>query len=389
MKRVTIIGSSFAALTAIRRLRAKDKTLQITVIAPKAEFLFYPSLVWIPSGLRTSNDVVVPLEPFFRRMQVEHRAEMATGLEDQGRTVVTEGGRVHNDGLIIACGGRYIQKLPGIEHAFTPCAGLAQTEAVRDRLKAMDGGTIAIGFAGNPKEPTAVRGGPMFEFLFGIHNQLRREGRRHRFRLVFFNPMAEPGKRLGPRAVKGLLDRMAKMDIETHLGHKLKRLEANKIITEGGEITADLILFMPGMTGLKWFDSTPLPRSPGGLIQADAQCRVPGFEQMYVAGDAGSFPGPEWLPKQAHMADLQAETAAENLLMEFNGQQATKSFRAELVCVVDDLEKGVLVARTANRGLVLPPLRVFHWAKRLLEWWYLKKYRRRSEQRLGTPSAIR
>jgi sulfide:quinone oxidoreductase len=28
----------------------------------------------------------------------------------------------------------------------------------------MTSGSIAVGFAGNPNEPTAVRGGPMFEF---------------------------------------------------------------------------------------------------------------------------------------------------------------------------------------------------------------------------------
>jgi len=29
-----------------------------------------------------------------------------------------------------------------------------------------------------------------------------------------------------------------------------------------------------------------------------------------VAGDSGSFPGPDWMPKQAHMADLQADSIA-------------------------------------------------------------------------------
>ncbi|MGC1954763.1 MAG: FAD-dependent oxidoreductase [Gammaproteobacteria bacterium] len=375
MKRVTIIGAGFAALTAIRTLRAKDKAIHLTVIAPKPEFLFYPSLIWIPSGLRSNDDVVVPLEGFFQRMRVNFHAGEALGLEDRGRTVLTPQGKVQNDGLIIACGGRYIKKLPGIEHAITPCEGVAEAEAVRDRLKALDSGTVAIGFAGNPQEAAAVRGGPMFEFLFGVHNQLKREGRRERFRLIFFNPMSEPGKRLGAKAVKGLMGRMAALGIETHLGHKLTRFEANKVITAGGEFHADLILFMPGMTGAAWFDQTDLPRSPGGMIQADAHCRVPGFEHVYVAGDAGSFPGPDWLPKQAHMADLQAAAGSENLLAELDGHTPEKTFRTELICVVDDLETGVLVARTPQRTLVLPPLRVFHWSKRLLEWWYLRKYR--------------
>lgn len=389
MPRITIIGAGFAALTAVRTLRAKDKAMHLTVIAPKPEFLFYPSLIWIPSGLRSRSDVVVPLEGFFQRMRVDHHVGAAIGLEDEGRTVITSSGRVENDGLIIACGGRYIKKLPGIEHAITPCQGVAEAEAVRDRLKALDGGTIAIGFAGNPQEATAVRGGPMFEFLFGLHNQLKREGRRDRFRLVFFNPMLEPGKRLGPKAVKGLMGRMAKLGIETHLGHKLTRFELDKVVTAGGEFQADLILFTPGMTGPAWVDQTSLPRSPGGMIQADAQCRVTGFERVYVAGDAGSFPGPDWLPKQAHMADLQAAVGAENLIAELNGRASEKTFRTELVCVVDDLETGVLVARTPQRTLVLPPLRLFHWSKRLLEWWYLRDYRRAFNPSQSAPSPIR
>jgi sulfide:quinone oxidoreductase len=239
----------------------------------------------------------------------------------------------------------------------------------------MTGGTIAVGFAGNPNEPTAVRGGPMFEFLFGIDTQLRREGRREQFKLVFFNPSKEPGARLGAKAVAHLLAEMARRNVTTHLGHKMVRFEADKVVTEGGEFAADLILFMPGMTGNAWFDATALPRSPGGLLQADAQCRVPGFEHVYVVGDSGSFPGPDWMPKQAHMADLQAAAAAQNLIDGLAGRPQTTGFKAELACIIDALGTGTLVWRTEERNLLLPPLRLMHWAKRGFERRYLGRYR--------------
>ena len=159
-----------------------------------------------------------------------------------------------------------------------------------------------------------MRGGPMFEFLFGIDEQLRKEKRRDKFEIVFFTPASKPGARLGPRAVQGLQDEMKKRDIKTHLGHKMKSFTKNSFITEGGEVKASLILFMPGMTGNKWFDNTELPRSEGGMIKADKYCRVEGWDKVYVVGDSGSFPGPDWLPKQAHMADLQSGAAAANLL---------------------------------------------------------------------------
>ncbi|WP_311196187.1 NAD(P)/FAD-dependent oxidoreductase [Thiothrix winogradskyi] len=204
---------------------------------------------------------------------------------------------------------------------------------------------------------------------------LRQQGRRDKFKLVFFSPADKPGNRLGEKAVKGLLDEMQKRGIETHLGHKMKGFEADKVKTEGGEFAADLILFMPGMTGNLWFDNTTLPRSAGGLLKANQHCKVEGFDKVYVAGDSGSFPGPDWMPKQAHMADLQAEAAAKNVLAELNGSTADATFKIELMCIVDSNNKGMLVSRTEQKNLMLPNSRVFHWAKRGFEWWYLRQYR--------------
>lgn len=374
---LTIIGCSFAALAAIKKIRRLDlgRKIRITVIAPEAVLTYLPSLIWIPSGLRNRETIRVPLAGFFERNHIHFHHGEATGLTEGGRTVVTTRGEVTNDILLVASGGSYIQKLPGIEHSLNPCSGVAAAEAFQEKVAALDGGTIAMGFAGNPKEPTAVRGGPMFEFLFGLHNQLLREGRRERFELAFFTPMPEPGKRLGPKAVRGLLAAMAKRNVVTHLGHKMVRFEADKVVTEGGEIPADAILFIPGMTGPKWLASTGLALSPGGFLQADAHCRVDGAERVYVAGDAGSFPGPEWRAKQAHMAEVQAAAAADNIVAEWKGRTPDKTFRTELVCIVDDNRSGTLISRFPGFNLILPPTPLMHWMKLFLEWKSLYPYR--------------
>ena len=375
MKKITIIGSGFAGLTAVRTLRKQDKQCQITLISPKAELVYMPSLIWVPSGAASEKDIIVPLDNFFKRMNVCHIASEVTGLEDNGRKVITSNGAYQNDALIIASGGRFIKKLPGIEHAITPCEGLSAAEKIRDRVREMDGGNIAIGFSGNPKEPSAMRGGPMFEFLFGLDTQLRAEGRRDKFNLTFFTPAEKPGARLGKKAVKGLLSEMKKRNIATHLGNKMKKFEADKVVTEGGEFDADLILFMPGMTGNTWFDNTELTRSEGGLLKADKFCQVEGADKVFVAGDSGSFPGPEWMPKQAHMADLQAEAAAKNALDVLDNRSATNTFKIELMCIVDSNNKGMYVSRSLTGGLMLPNCRLMHIAKKVFGWWYLRQYR--------------
>ena len=132
---IVILGAGFAALTAVRELRRRSPDARISLIAPKAEFVYLPSLIWIPTGLRQGKDLILPLDNFLRDHGVEFVAGRVTGLENGGRTVVTDQGKLANDALVIATGGRFIKKLPGIEHALTLCEGVASAEAIRERLE--------------------------------------------------------------------------------------------------------------------------------------------------------------------------------------------------------------------------------------------------------------
>ncbi len=376
MKHTTILGSGFAALNAVRVLRKQGYQGRISLIAPKAELFYYPSLIWVPAGLRQESDLTVPLTNFFKRHQVDFQAGRVIGIDSHQKQIQTDDGSSYSYGkLIIASGGRYIKKLPGIENSYLPCEGYAPTQAYSEKLANLKGGNLCFGFSGNPKEPSAMRGGPIFEFLFGIDTLLRQQNRRDKFTLTFFSPAPKPGARMGGKAVERLLAEMKKRDINYHLGHKLKKMTETEVITEDSTLPSDLTLFMPGMTGPDWLRNSDLPVSEGGFIQADKYCQVPGCNDVYVAGDAGSFPGPDWLPKQAHMADLQAEAAAKNLVANCNNQAASHIFRVELICIVDSLTTGMLVYRDQKRSLQLKG-KPFQWAKRLFEWRYLLPFRR-------------
>ncbi|ALG68656.1 NAD(P)/FAD-dependent oxidoreductase [Beggiatoa leptomitoformis] len=375
MSSIVILGSSFAALRAVKTLRQAGCTSPITLIAPRPTLFFYPSLIWVPSGLRNEQDLTIPLDKFFARYQVTYQTGTVTGLDPVAHIVQTDKNTFAFDGLIIGSGGQFIKKLQGLEHSYLPCGGFQEIKAYTDKLNALEKGTLTFGFSANPKEPSAVRGGPVFEFLLGIDTLLRQQGRRDKFKLIFFNPSTTPGQRLGGKAVTALLAEMAKRGIETHLGHKMQGFTANKVLTEGGEIASDLTLFMPGMTGPAWAEASGLPLSEGGFIKANEKCQVSGFEKIYIAGDGGSYVAPDWLPKQAHMAELQATTAAKNLLLEMAGKTPTHTFKHELVCIVDSLNQGMLVFRNDKQVRLLSPNRLLHWAKRIFEYWYLRQYR--------------
>ncbi|MDD3759266.1 MAG: FAD-dependent oxidoreductase [Acidithiobacillus sp.] len=378
MAQFIIIGSGFGGLTAVRELRRRAPDAEIRLVAPKPEFIYYPSLIWVPTGLRQGEELRIDLRDFFQRQRVEFVADTVQSIDAQGHVQLESGTSLEQDALIIAAGGRGLRKLPGIEHSLAICDGIETAQQIRERLQSMAGGNIAFGFAGNPQEPSAVRGGPIFELLFGIDTYLRRQGTREKFTLTFFNPMREPGNRLGADAVAGLLAEMERRQIRTHLGHKITGFDAQQVHTEGGDIDADLILFMPGMTGPAFAANSALPLSPGGFLQADNHCQVPGLPGVYAVGDAASYgDSPNWLPKQGHSADLQAKTAVHNALRHVQGQAADQTFRQELICIVDSLDGGNLVYRSPNTARVVPGS-WWHLAKRVFEWRYLASYRPRS-----------
>jgi len=374
MKHVLICGAGFAAATAVKTLRKQGFNGRISLLAPKPELFYYPSLIWVPAGQRTESDLQVDLRPLFKRHKVDYIAGKVTGLDAESQKVLHDGGEIQYDALIIATGGRYLRKLPGIESAHIACAGWDDTKAFSDKLASLKSGTLAFGFAGNPKEPSAMRGGPVFEFLFGTDTLLRQQGRRDQFSLVFFSPAARPGQRLGDKAVDRLLGEMKKRGIDTRLGQKPKKIENNTLFLEQDQITADAILFVPGMTGPDWAADSGLSLSEGGFFKGQKNCLVEGCSNIFVAGDAGSFPGPDWKPKQAHMADLQAEAAAKNCIAIFNKQTPDHTFKTELICIIDTLSNGSLIYRGEKRSMMfkMPPL---HWAKNWFEKIYLKAIR--------------
>src|SRR3569623_1044376 len=174
---IVILGSGFAALTAVRELRLRDREVRITLVAPRATLTYYPSLIWVPSGMRRGADLDIDVSGFLAKHDVAFHAGRVTGLADGGRTVLTASGPLANAALLIASGGRFLTALPGIAHAQTICEGASAAAAIRERLTDMTDGTIAFGFGTNPKEQGARRGGPVCAAAWRCRTAVRTSGR--------------------------------------------------------------------------------------------------------------------------------------------------------------------------------------------------------------------
>ena len=374
MSHVVVIGAGFGGLKAVEELHARDPLLEVTLVAPEPAFVYWPSFVWVPSGRRDPDDLTVDVRDWLDAHGAAFHAGRVEAVRDGGRTVVTDGGTLEADGLVVASGGAPVDDVPGLEHTLSICAGAEAARAIRDRLAALDGGRLALGVAGNPKHRPAMRAGPMLELVFALDRQLREEGRRERFALTFFTPEADVGARPGDRAVEGLLARLERLGVRLELGGRIERFTADGVVTDRGDLAADLTIFMPGLTGPSWLARSALPVTASGHLAVDARARVEGLERVYAVGDSAAFPGPLWQAKQAHTAELQAEAAAANLVAELRGRTPERAVRHEVINVFDSLDRAAFVYRDGRGQIMLPPNPVAHYLKLGLEAQALRKY---------------
>jgi sulfide:quinone oxidoreductase len=116
-KRVAILGSSFAGLTAALELRKRvSDRHEIVVLDPRPDFTFIPSLIWLPFGIRDAKDVTFPLAPVYASKGIRFVNEAAAGIDLDAHLVRTASGEELNyDKLFIGTGPRLaFEKVPGL-----------------------------------------------------------------------------------------------------------------------------------------------------------------------------------------------------------------------------------------------------------------------------------
>jgi len=98
MAAIVVVGGNFAGLTAAletrRRLRKVDPRGQhdILVISRSPDFVFVPSLTWVPFGERELSDIMVPIGDVLARHDIEFVEDVATLVDPVENRVETARG---------------------------------------------------------------------------------------------------------------------------------------------------------------------------------------------------------------------------------------------------------------------------------------------------------
>ena len=366
------------------------KEFDVELISDKDYLWIYPISIWIPTKEITPEECKLPLEEIAKRNNFKFTKAKVKELKTAEKKVVVEydDGRVEEksyDRLVIATGG-IKKKHPGIEHTLSTCGSPEEMIKIRDRYwelieKVKSGekekAVIAFGFGGNPKDPTGVRGGPVFEELFNMHYHLKKLGLRDKFKLIFFAPMPKPGKRLGEKNAEKIYDFFKKIDVDYKIGVKIKEFQPDGILFEDGEkIETDITIWTAAIDGHPLYKTDPnLPLNEAGFIKIDEYCSVPGTDYtVWAIGDAAAIDGPEWRAKQGHLAEVMGRIVARNIERLIEGRpQEMESYlpHVHIVCLMDMGNwGGILFARTHKRIVMLPLPKLGHWLKKLWAWYY-------------------
>ncbi len=381
---VLILGGGFAGLEAAIFLRRQ--AFDVTLVSDRAFLFVYPTSIWVATGEVPFDDVCVDLNSLARSHGFAF-VEGAVEAIDSGRRQATVGGQVLSaDYLVVATGGAKMWP-KGAAHTLSPCGPPSgSVDIARALARLLDNGTgrIAVGFGGNPNDPSAVRGGPAFELIFNIDTLLRRRGLRDRFTLTFFAPMAVPGQRMGAKAVKAVERLFARQGIQSRYGKKIAEFDAGGVrLEDGSRIDADLTVFIAAGDGHPVVKASDLPRNDAGFVRIDPTCAVPGREGVFAVGDVAALDGPEWRAKQGHVAEVMARVAAANIASHAAGRpmDATYIEHVNIVCLMDTGNGAALVYRDDRTQRLVPLPVVGHWLKKAWAW-YFKASKRRQVPRL-------
>ncbi len=367
-KHVVVLGGGFGGVQAAIALR-KQGDFRVTLVSDRDFLYLFPISIWVPTRGIAPERARVPLAAVSRVHRFDVVTSTVTSIDAEENTVTTADTILAYDYLVIALGAEKVGHR-GLEHTLSICGAPDAALAIRDRidqLVAQGHGRVAVGFGGNPKDGSAVRGGPAFELMFNLHQLLRKKGLRESFELTFFAPMPHPGERMGDKAAPAVGEMFAGRGVGRRFGTKIAAFDEHGVaFADGSRLDADLTVFIPGGSGHRVLAASGLPLNDAGFVRIDDHCLVAGTDNVYAVGDVAALDGPQWRAKQGHLAEVMARVAVHNIVRSEVGDTRRRGYQQHLsiVCLMDMGSGAALIYRDAKRSFIIPLPVVGHWLKR-------------------------
>jgi sulfide:quinone oxidoreductase len=334
---ILVLGGGFGGLEAAFYLRMKlGDGADITLVSDRDYFLFKPNTIYIPFGLDPER-LKVGLERPTRRKKIAFVKDRVREVDPDTKTVSTEGRKLSYDFLVVATGADMRPgEMPGLmEHAetiWTPREMLELRLALYDLLEdAREGHNRRVLFLVAPNNKCV---GPLYELVFMLDTWLRRKKVRANVDITWSTYEESYIQAFGPRLHEVVTGEFERRVVAGHTGYFAERVEEGQVRYANGEVLPYdlLVAFSPYVAQVS---HPTFPGDDRGFIQTDLATRqVEGHPDVYAVGDAGDFP-----VKQAFLAFLQADAAAEHLAARILGTEPEIAFEPTSMCVMEQFDK--------------------------------------------------
>jgi sulfide:quinone oxidoreductase len=356
-QKVLVLGGNFGGLTAALAVRHElQGDVDVRVVSASDQFLFNPSLIWLPFGKRTPADITFPVAPTFDSHGVEFVHAEATRLDLAAKKVTTTTAAYDYDYLVIATGYRNnFSVVPGLG----PDGNANTITTLADAIHAGEGwrrfldepGDIVVGASQG-----AGCFGAAYEYLFNVSHQLRKAGLKKRVKLTYVS--AEPF--LGHFGIGGLPHGetllsmfLRKENITAIMNTGMAQVDENRLVlADGRSIEFSYAMIVPPFVGQDVVRDTPGLADDKGYVLVRDTYQSHMHDDVYAVGIAAAVDVP-WqsatpvgIPKTGFPTERMAHIAARNIASQIKGEppSSREAFGdMPAVCVMDAGNNGVII----------------------------------------------
>jgi sulfide:quinone oxidoreductase len=335
--KVVVLGGGFGGLESAFYLdRRLDERADITLVSDKDHFLFKPNTIYIPFGL-DPEELHIDLAEATSHGGVNFVQDTVREIDPETKSVGLDGQRLPYDYLVVATGaGMRPQEVVGLaEHAHT-----IWTEP--DMQKLGEAYEKLVSEAG-PSErrkvlflipPNNKCSGPLYEMVMMLETWLRRKKVREYVDITWTTFENGYIQAFGPRLNEVVEGEFRRRGVEGKTRHVVSEVKPDAVIYENGErLPYDLLISFPPYVAANRYPS--LPADDRGFVKTTFDTRqVAEHPEIYAVGDTADFP-----VKQAFLAFLQADAAAEHLVTQVEGHNGCKPFDPTSMCVMEMFDK--------------------------------------------------
>jgi sulfide:quinone oxidoreductase len=369
------VGGVVVANVLRRELAPEDR---VVLIERARHHTFGPSLLWLMSGSRKTEQVQRDLGPLARR-GIEVRQGAVQEIDPERRRVVVDGETLTGDAVVVSLGAALApERVPGLPEAGGNFYTVQGAQEVRDRVSSLSGGREAVVVADVPfKCPAAP-----YEAAMLLEHVLRRRRVRDRTTVSVYAAEPAPMGVAGPAVSQGIVAFLRERGIEYFPNYRLAEVDvaARRLRFQNGEVAEfDVLAVVPPHEAPPVVRRSPLA-GPDGWVPIDPVTCETRFPNVFAIGDVTVVPLKfgKPLPKAGVFAHGQAEAVARTVVARLRGRGHEQRFDGHGECFVEmgggiaAFARGNFYADPVPQVQLHQPGRRWHAAKVAFErtWWH-------------------